>query len=201
MEANRLNIPTLRECWSQYSQVEVKELAISSTAMETSQFLEFFYCERDAPHFQISSLKKDHVAQFYPESEILSFKVLAMDINSFLESLNLGVNMELLAIDVEGLDLEIMIDLDLSTFSFHKISFERSHSDNRMRRVEGKLREFGYRPAGMGMDPHNSDALWVKPTDNWEKNSLWLKNARHRLWEIQIPLRHEIKKRLRGNGF
>lgn len=201
VEANKLNIETLKECWRKYPQVEVKELAISPTAMNASQFLEFFYCERDAPHFQISSLNKHHVAKFYSESEISSFKVQSMSINSFLESLGLSGDVELLAIDIEGLDLEIMTDLDLRTFCIHKISFEESHGDSRMKSVKRKLREFGYCPAGMGMDPHNSDALWVKPTDSWERTFLWFRNVRHILWEIQIPTRHKIKKRLKSLRF
>lgn len=83
--------------------------------------------------------------------------------------------------------------LDLNRFDVHQISFEKTHSDTKLDIVNRKLKSHGYHRAGMGMDPHNSDVLWVKTSGLIENLRVRFKHLRHRAWEIQIPTRHFIK--------
>jgi hypothetical protein len=152
----------------------------------------------DGPHFQISSTIKEHVQVFFAEESIRSFEVPWMDINSFLKMSCEGNRIEILATDIEGLDVRVLNELDLSLFDIHKISFEKSHGGSDLKQLVDKLKSAGYRKGGMGMDPHNSDALWVKPESLLETVQIFLINLKHVCWELQIPARHAIKTKLKS---
>jgi hypothetical protein len=159
--------------------------------------IKLYYSLDDGPHFTISSTLKSHVKKFYSESSIRSFLVPCLDINSFLKLTCRGNQIELLALDIEGIDILILNELDLLQFDIHKISFEKSHGGNELKELERKLRSSGYRKAGMGMDPHNSDVLWVKPISLRECFEISIINLKHNCWEFQIPARHFIKTKIR----
>ena len=199
VEANYFNLSTLTSAWQDFPTAEVSQLAITAGEYKALQEIDFFYVAEDAPFFQLASIKRSHVEKFYPDAQILSFSVEAMGINEFLKE-KCGINrIELLAIDIEGMDLLVMEDLDLSVFDIHLISFEKSHIALQMKPLSEKLKRFGYRRAGSGMDPHNSDVLWVKPNSKYEQFYFSMRHLRHRLWEVQIPLRHYLRSHIRQN--
>lgn len=193
VEANYFNLPTLTSAWQNFPSTKIFQLAITAGEYRALQEIDFFYVAEDAPFFQLASIKRSHVEKFYPDAQILSFSVKAIGINEFLKEKCGLACIELLAIDIEGMDLLVMEDLDLSVFDIHLISFEKSHIASQMKPLSDKLKRFGYRRAGSGMDPHNSDILWVKPNSTYEYFHFSLRHLRHRLWEVQIPLRHSLK--------
>ena len=199
VEANPFNIPVLSRSWNGFSQVKVLQLAISNNFTPVGASIEFYYSKDDGPFFQVSSVYKYHVEKFYPESEIIEISVPCLDINSFLKTYVQNGSIELLALDIEGMDLLVIQELDLTQFKIHKISFERSHGQGLNRIVNAKLRSAGYKRAGMGMDPHNSDVLWVKPKNGLESISIFYSHFKHALWEIQIPIRHSLKMKFLSN--
>ena len=167
----------------------------------TNDTIELFYSIDDGPHYTISSTLKEHVEKFYIASSIRSFSVPCLDINSFLKLKCQESRIEMLATDIEGMDVPVLNDLDLSQFDIHKISFEKSHGGNDFKSLKKKLRSAGYRKAGTGMDPHNSDVLWIQPNGFKERVVIYIINLKHNCWEIQIPARHFLKKlrKLRDN--
>jgi hypothetical protein len=197
VEANKYNIEALKCSWAKFPNVAVYHLAIGSQDYTAEETLELFYSLDDGPHYQISSTLKQHVRNFFDESSIRSFLVPCMNINTFLKMACQGGKIELLATDIEGADVAVLAKLDLSLFDIHKISFEKSHSLNELKRLEKKLNSFGYRKAGMGMDPHNSDALWIKPQNLFEFLLVTMIHLRHTIWELQIPTRHFLKTKLK----
>lgn len=196
VEANPFNIPILSESWKDYGHVQVIQLAICDDTSLFGDFIDLFYSKDDGPFFQRASLRRSHVERFYPNSEIVEVSVPCMDINSFLTTYVHGERIELLALDIEGMDISVIQNLDLNKFSIHKISFERSHGNDSTKIVNSKLRGAGYRKAGMGMDPHNSDVLWVKPFTILEASSVFFSHLKHSLWEIQLPFRHIVKTKI-----
>ncbi len=194
VEANPFNIPTLEKSWKDFPQVEVYNLAISRNGFHEK--IEFFYAVDDGPFFQIASVIESHVREFCPDSEVKSIFVDAMPINDFLAYNCLNFEIELLALDLEGLDLGVLEDLNLLHFNIHQISFEKSNQLKKQATISNKLRNAGYRRAGSGMDPHNSDVLWLKPRSSSESLQAFSRHLRHKIWEAQLPLRHYIKIRL-----
>jgi FkbM family methyltransferase len=194
VEANPFNIPTLEKSWKNFPQVEVYNLAISRNG--SHETIEFFYAVDDGPFFQIASVVESHVREFCPDSEVKSIFVQAMSINDFLANKCPNFEIELLALDIEGLDLEVLEDLNLLHFNIHQISFEKSNQSKKQAAISNKLRNAGYRRAGSGMDPHNSDVLWLKPGSCRESLQAFSRHSQHKIWEAQLPLRHYIKTRL-----
>ena len=197
VEANPLNIPTLKRSWSNFPQTEVYNFAIVTPKINLAGKVQFFYAVDDGPFFQIASLDENHVRKYCPNSEIRSMSTVAIDINTFLAEKCRNEPIEILALDIEGLDLEVLDSLDLVRFRIHKISFEKNVDQQMKKIIEAKLRLFGYRRAGSGMDPHNSDELWVFPINRREGAMVFFRNVTHKLWEIQIPYRHSLKMLIR----
>ena len=197
VEANKNNLEALKTSWADFSNVSVYQYAICSKRHITNDTIELFYSLDDGPHFTISSTLRKHVEKFYNESSIRSFSVPCLDINQFLNLTCQGSHIELLATDIEGMDVPVLTDLDFSLFDIHKISFEKSHSGSDLKNLKEKLISAGYRKAGSGMDPHNSDVLWIKPVNFRERFIIFLINFKHDCWEIQIPARHLLKTKLR----
>lgn len=193
VEANKLNIPELTKCWHGYSNIGIYQMAISTKGQGSAKELTFYYAEEDSPFYQVASLKKSHVEKFYPEGQIKSFDVPTMQINDFLESVATEKQIEVLAIDIEGLDLEVVAELDISKFDIHKLSFEKSHASALLGEVEEKLRIGGFIKSGSGFDPHNSDVLWVKPSNFSEFLYFKLRNSGQVLKEMSFPIKHRIK--------
>jgi FkbM family methyltransferase len=196
VEANTHNLEALKLSWANFSNVSVFQFAICSKEHITNETIEMFYSLDDGPHFTISSTFREHVEKFYKESSIRSFSVPCLDINSFLKQTCSGSPIELLATDIEGMDVPVLNDLDLSIFDIHKISFEKSHGENDLKNLIEKLKSAGYHKSGTGMDPHNSDVLWTKPKNFRERFVIYVINLKHNCWEIQIPARHFIKTKL-----
>ena len=57
--------------------------------------------------------------------------------------MNIG-EIELLALDIEGIDAEILLDLDLSKLNLKYLSFEHLHLGNKKASVLNHLTKCGY---------------------------------------------------------
>lgn len=196
VEANKLNLAALKSSWVDFPNATVYQFAICSKKHIIKDTVKLFYSLDDGPYFTLSSTFKNHVRKFYNESSIRSFLVPCLDINSFLKLSCQESRIELLAIDIEGMDVLVLHDLDLTQFDIHKISFEKSHGGNDLKNLKEKLKSAGYCKSGTGMDPHNSDVLWTKPNNFRERFVIYVMNFKHNCWEIQIPARHFLKTKL-----
>ena len=63
----------------------------------------------------------DHVKKHYPNSKIENFKVQGMNINEFLEKY-VGNKLDYLSIDLEGIDYDILMNLNLKKMMAKKDS-------------------------------------------------------------------------------
>jgi FkbM family methyltransferase len=125
-EANPVNIPALKECWAEYSNLDIITVAISDEA-NMDRNLRIYFAEEDKPHFQVASALKSHVLKHYPNEEIKYFDAKQIGINSFLSNYSKGMPIELISIDVEGLDAKILRSLDLMEFKPKHVSIEAIH--------------------------------------------------------------------------
>lgn len=161
VEPNPRNIPALRSCWKEYPQAEILQKAVRArSSPDTSQI--FYYAEEDAPHFQVFSMLEKHVRKHYPVGTIQQIDILTLTIEEFLESLG-DVSIELLAIDVEGIDAEIIKEVDWRRHACRRISFERLHLGKSAKSVFGALRKGKFFCIGRGLDVRGYDLLYAKP--------------------------------------
>jgi hypothetical protein len=75
VEPNPVNIPNLKKCWEDYSQVEIYNIGICSKTC-VNKNITFYYVEEDAPHYQVFSMNKQHVRNHYPTEEIKEKQIM-----------------------------------------------------------------------------------------------------------------------------
>ncbi len=111
--------------------------------------------------WQTCSTDRAHVLHHYPKGNILSFTATCVSANSFLTEKLQDGHTTYLAIDIEGLDYEIMMSLDLGRFpSLKSISWEYIHlTTPQLVWVAIKLLRHGFIYAGDGIDVRGLDLL------------------------------------------
>ena len=162
VEANPFNIEKLCECWKNFSNVKIFDLAIVGQNYE-GKSLELFYTEDDKPSYQVTSKFKKHVEKHYPESKILSKNVKISRINDFLYEEARNSTIEYLSIDVEGMEFELISSLDFNRFNIKNISIEFLHLTKKIRKDLLKiLIKNGYSFKGKGFDIRGYDLMFQK---------------------------------------
>ena len=160
VEPNPINIPLLRECWKDYPEAVIYEIAIVPKYIK-EQYIDFYYCPDDAPHYQVASINKHHVQKHYINSTIEKISVGTKYLETFINSIVKFEEIELLALDIEGIDAEIILELDINNINLQFISFEYIHLGQNMSNVIKHL-EKKYIFLGKGVDHNGFDYLYKK---------------------------------------
>jgi hypothetical protein len=166
VEPNPLNIDGLRQCWKGFNNIEIFQLGICPRALSGSQ-LPFYYAEADGPHFQVASFNANHVLKHYPslsKSDLRVIYVETADLLSFLSSIANGFKIVLLALDIEGIDADVILDTDFSLIDVELISFEHLHLRERAHEVASHFYRCGFEYVGRGVDHKGYDHLYRRRT-------------------------------------
>jgi FkbM family methyltransferase len=162
VEANPLNIPKLKECWKKYSNTKIFNIAIIPDNIKKKK-IKLFYSKDDKPHFQVTSISKKHVEKFYPPSSIKEVEIKTLKISRFLKKVAANSNIEYLALDVEGIDFEILFNLNLKNINIKNISIETLHINKlRKKKLARHLLKNGFVYKGKGFDVNGYDTLFSK---------------------------------------
>lgn len=161
IEPNPVNIPELTTCWKDYPQAVIHQIGIClESAVEKS--ITFYYVEEDAPHFQVFSMNKEHVQKHYPDKEIKSKIVECKTLSEFLnENIN-GEIIDMLALDIEGIDADLVLETDWKKIECKYISVEHLHLGDKSDSVKAKLLDAGYTFNGTGIDHKDYDWSFIK---------------------------------------
>ena len=165
VEPNPVNILFLRECWKDYPEACIYELAIIPENINLKN-IDFYYSLYDGPNYQVASIVKQHVLNHYSgdNNVIESFSVPTIHINDFLNKYNDNGNgndeIELLSLDIEGIDSEIMLDLKLDNIKVKYISFEYIHMGDNLEDVKKHLENNNFEYIGKGVDHNGFDYLY-----------------------------------------
>ena len=173
VEPNPANFEALQLCWKDYEQSEIYQIGI--TPKESADNITFHYAPEDYPHFQVCSTVIAHVKKHYPDAELATFTSECRGVNEFLVAVADIQSHCFLAIDVEGLDFEIMMSMSLENLSGLKwISFEFTNlSICQILQILRKLKRNGYTYHGRGVDIGGFDLLFGKSqVSTWQAVSL-----------------------------
>jgi FkbM family methyltransferase len=160
VEPNPLNIPLLKECWKDYPESMIFQIGIVPKSYQNNN-IEFYYCPLDAPHYQVASINKTHVQKHYGincelEKLIVPVKQLECFINEITKE-----EIELLALDIEGIDAEIILDINFKNVKIKYLSFEHIHLGNDKNKVLDYLQTNNYDFLGSGVDHNGYDYLYI----------------------------------------
>lgn len=135
----------LRECYRDYPNVHIEQCAVSNLDVST---LTLYYSTHPnglpAPNYEVSSVNKDHTLRLGTPSDENSVKELVVEATTLTKLFNKYElrRIDRLYIDVEGLDLAIILELDLSYFDIPFIQIETHHIDEKG--LGQYMRERGY---------------------------------------------------------
>jgi FkbM family methyltransferase len=160
VEPNPLNIPLLKECWKDYPESSIYEIGIAPK--ESPSTIELYYCPLDAPNYQVASICKHHVQKHYGANCALeSFIIPVTQLETFIHELT-SEEIELLAIDIEGIDAEVILDINFKNLNIKYFSFEHIHLGNAKERVLHHLKHNNYEYVGAGVDHNGFDYLYIR---------------------------------------
>lgn len=162
VEPNPVNIYHLNICWNEYSNAEIHQVAIVPKNLSGTK-LNFYYCVNDGPHYQVASINRDHVIKHYETAEISDIKIISVDgidLETFLVNTIGNENIELLSLDIEGIDSDILLDIDFTKLNISYLSYEYLHNGNKEPLIQEKLKHYGYIFKGYGVDHGDYDYLW-----------------------------------------
>ena len=162
VEANPRNLKKLKVCWKNYSNVKIFNIAIVDSHYKKDD-IKLYYTESDAPCYQITSINKEHVKKHYPNDKIIELIVRSQKINDFLIEKTKLENIEYLAIDVEGIDYDLLMDIDFDKLKIKNISFEFIHlNKEQIKNIFNRLIKNGFTYTGKGFDINGYDLMFKK---------------------------------------
>ncbi len=164
VEPNPFNIPALTACWKDFPQASIFKLGIVPKAF-SGKSLNFFFATEDGPHFQVASIDPSHVMKHYPHLSIGDLQVVPIattDLAAFLRDAVGDDEIELLCLDIEGIDAEVLLDTDLSALNVRFISFEHLHLGAQTEAVQSHFEAAGFAKVGSGVDHNGFDWLYQK---------------------------------------
>jgi FkbM family methyltransferase len=160
VEPNPLNIPLLKECWKDYPEAIIYEIGIV-TKNYKNDTVDLYYCPLDAPHYQVASINKSHVQKHYGNNcELRKFSIKVKQLDNFINEVT-SEEIELLSLDIEGIDAEILLDIDFSNLKLKYLSFEHLHLGIHRNNVLNKLKKNNYKFLGLGIDHNGYDYLYI----------------------------------------
>ena len=169
VEANPHNLKKLKDCWKNYSNVRIFNIAIVDSHYKKDD-IKLYYTESDAPCYQITSINKEHVKKHYPNDKIIELIVRSQKINDFLIEKTKLENIEYLAIDVEGIDYDLLMDIDFNKLKIKNISFEFIHlNKEQIKNIFNRLIKNGFTYTGKGFDINGYDLMFKKKINFFSK--------------------------------
>ena len=163
VEANPSNISKLKISWKDYKNAKIFDFAITSSKQDEKR-IKFYYSLDDAPHFQQFSNNIEHVKKNYKDLDKIKFKYIdCVKINDFLDKNFNNKIINFFSIDIEGMDYEVIQDINLKKFKIINFSFEHLHLNiNQKIEVFKKFLKFNYSYNGSGIDHNDFDWTFVK---------------------------------------
>ena len=182
IEANSIHIDNLEVFWKLDKNIKIFNLAIVPDN-NNSKKMEFFYCLEDAPNYQVFSNSKLFVRKHFPDGIIVKKLVDCIKFSEFLKKQNIH-KVNYLSIDIEGMDFEVLINLDLKKFEFKNISFEHLHLTFLQKiKIVYKFVKNGYFFSGMGFDLRKSDWMFTKKYESKKFTTFLLPITPRRIWK------------------
>ena len=177
VEANPSNISKLEETWKNYKNIEIFNFAISSSTKYEKK-IKFYYSLDDAPHYQQFSNDIEHVKKIYKDLDKIKFKYIdCVKINEFLDRNFNNKIIDYFSIDIEGMDYEVIQDINLKKFKIINFSFEHLQLNlNQKINTFKKFLKFNYSYNGSGIDHNNFDWTFKKKKKHLEQSNFFFYN-------------------------
>ena len=178
-EANKKHIKLLKKCWKNYKKTKYFFYAIVPNNYKKKN-LYLFYSVQDSPFYQKLSFDINHVRKIYPNTKIKKKRIKTKKIKDFIKKFD-NKKIDYFSIDVEGLDFQIIMDIDLKKYNITNLSFEHRHLTIKQKGlIIKKLTSAGYSYNGFGVDHNNQDWTFKKEMNKWNNLIIFTMKFFHR---------------------
>jgi FkbM family methyltransferase len=144
VEANPLHIGNLKNCYSQYSNAIIENIAIKVPSYQEDT-LKLYYHQNDGPMYHVASCVKSHLEIYYPTDGIKYFEIPCITIDDLFKKYEI-ISLDWLLLDIEGIDVDILLSTDWSKYNIQKIEYEHLHLGNKKNQIENIFKDLGYKP-------------------------------------------------------
>ena len=181
VEANSIHLKNLKKFYSK-EKTEILNFAVIPDNLNKKRMI-FFYSEQDKPNYQIFSNSKLFVRKHYPNGKIKKKIVNCIKLKNLLQKYKL-FDIDYLSLDIEGMDYDVLFNLNLSKFKIKNISFEHLHLTFYQKiKIIFKLILNNYFFSGMGFDIRKSDWMFTKNYKNNVIITCLLPFTPRRIWK------------------
>jgi FkbM family methyltransferase len=143
VEPFRLHLDNLKECYKDYKNVIIENVAVKPSFI-TKEDLTIYYYEKDGPAYHVASINPSHIYKHYGNVNLDSFTIPSFTIEQILNKHDLK-ELDWLLIDVEGLDAELILNFDWSSYNIKRIDVEHLHLGDSSQEVLNLLASLGYK--------------------------------------------------------
>lgn len=157
VEANPLHIGNLKNCYSQYKNVIIENIAIKIPSHQENT-LKLYYHQNDGPMYHVASCNKSHIEIYYPTEGIKYFEVPCVTLDDLFERYQIK-DLDWLLLDIEGIDSEILLTTEWDKYNIQRIEYEKLHLGNNKDEIESIFKNLGYKKTN---SLHNYDDAWEK---------------------------------------
>ena len=143
----------------------------------------FFYSEKDKPDYQVFSHSYFFVRKHFKKGKINKKIVRCENISNFFKK-NFLTRIEYLSLDIEGMDFDVLYNLNFKKYAIKNISFEHLHMSFFQKcMIIKKLIDNDYYFSGMGFDLRKSDWMFSKNLKNKKLITFFLPFTPRRIWK------------------
>jgi FkbM family methyltransferase len=157
VEANPLHIGNLKNCYSQYKNAIIENVAIKVPSYKENT-LKLYYHQNDGPMYHVASCVKSHLEIYYPSNGIRHFEVPCISLDDLFEKYKIK-SLDWLLLDIEGIDSEILLTTDWKKYDILKIEYENLHLGKNKEKIENMFKNLGYIQSSA---LHHYDDAWIK---------------------------------------
>jgi FkbM family methyltransferase len=148
VEANSLHIEDIKNCYRNYSNVIVENIAVKPKS-KSEDTLTIYYHTNEHPHYGMASCHIEHIQKhmtWCPHlqgGEIKSFDVPCITIEELFEKYSI-YELDWLYLDIEGIDAEILLTTDWKKYKIKRFEFESLHLEKYADAIKNMMIGMGY---------------------------------------------------------
>lgn len=143
VEANPLHIGNLKNCYFQYQNAIIENIAIKVSSYPDDT-LKLYYHQNDGPMYHVASCIKSHIEVYYPPNGIKYFEIPCITIDELFQKYNIK-ELDWLLLDIEGIDAEILLTTDWSKYNIKRIEYENLHLGENKEKIKKIFENLGYK--------------------------------------------------------
>ena len=148
VEPFSLHIDKIKECYSKFDNVIVENVAIRTLSQDQKD-LTMYYHTNEHPNYEIATTDLSHLEKhmaWCPHlqgGEVRSFTVDCLTLEELLDKHEIH-DLDLLCLDVEGIDAEILLTFNWKKYNIKKVEFEHLHLGHYKNSIKHMMIGLGY---------------------------------------------------------